>query len=102
MGDYYCVFCMAHLQTDNGQYPKCLVLEHLREGVSSNHCVNCSSLFSTGHQTQILRCRAPINKTQTVDAFTHMVYTVHYPEFAKKKVLSLIFNQLQIQIHCLL
>ena len=39
-----CVACMASLQAEDGhdQCPACLGVEHLREAVSDNPCMNCS------------------------------------------------------------
>ena len=39
-----CVACIASLQAEDGhdQCPACLCVEHLREAVSDNPCMNCS------------------------------------------------------------
>ncbi len=44
LSPHNCVFSMASLQEENGhnQRPACLGVEHLREGVSQNPCMNCS------------------------------------------------------------
>ena len=42
----YCVECQAHLEPEDGhdQCPSCLGVEHLRQGLTEQACINCGCL----------------------------------------------------------